>query len=225
VDLGNGLGHLTYSTLVHPADDWAQLWDSLQKYLPPVKARISPNQPFGVCIRLSAPAAAELSTDKGKRDTLKAFLKDQDLYVYTANAFVYGVFKNTRIKEQVYEPDWRTNERRDYTKQVADIMADICPGEVTPSIQTAPLGFKPRVTGPDVVDAFTATPAGLRHLVKIEKTTGKLLTLGLEPEPRFAWRHHETIATSSGTSTPAAAARPSKLASIPMDGDRGSPPP
>src|SRR6202521_3269259 len=106
MDLGNGLGHLTYSTLVHPADDWPQLWDSLQKYLPPVKKRISPNAPFGVCIRLSAPTAAELSTKKAERDKLKAFLKDQDLYVYTANAFVYGVFKNTRIKEQVYEPDW-----------------------------------------------------------------------------------------------------------------------
>ena len=22
MDLGNGLGHLTYSTLVHPGDDW-----------------------------------------------------------------------------------------------------------------------------------------------------------------------------------------------------------
>ena len=26
MDLGNGLGHLTYSTLVHPADNWEQLW-------------------------------------------------------------------------------------------------------------------------------------------------------------------------------------------------------
>jgi hypothetical protein len=98
MDLGHGLGHLTYSTLVHPADDWPQLWDSLNKYLPAVKKRISPNAPFGVCLRLSAPTAAELSSKPAARETLKAFLKDQDLYVYTANAFVYGVFKNTRIK-------------------------------------------------------------------------------------------------------------------------------
>ena len=127
MDLGNGLGHLTYSTLVHPADDWPQLWDSLQTYLPQVKKRISPNAPFGVCIRLSHLTAAELSSSQAERDKLKAFLKDQDLYVYTANAFVYGVFKNTPIKEQVYEPDWRTPERLTYTMQVADIMADICP--------------------------------------------------------------------------------------------------
>jgi hypothetical protein len=143
MDLGRGLGHLTYSTLVHPADDWPQLWDSLNQYLPQVKKRISPNAPFGVCIRLSHLTAAELSSKKAEREKLKAFLKDQDLYVYTANAFVYGVFKNTQIKEQVYEPDWRTPERREYTKQVADILADICPAWATPSIQTAPLGQTP----------------------------------------------------------------------------------
>src|SRR5712691_6508288 len=220
MDLGHGLGHLTYSTLVHPADNWPQLWDSLQRYLPPVKARISPNQPFGVCIRLSAPSAAELSTKKAERDKLKAFLKDQDLYVYTANAFVYGVFKNTRIKEQLYEPDWHTPERRLYTMQVADILADICPAAVTPSIQTAPLGFKPRVTGPDVVAAFTDNVLQVcAHLVKLEQTTGTLLTLGLEPEPRCHLETtDETIAYfQQHLYTGKAAARLSKLASVPMD--------
>ena len=220
MDLGKGLGHLTYSTLVHPSDDWPQLWDSLQRYLPQVKKRISPHAPFGVCIRLSAPAAAELSAKQAERDKLKAFLKDQDLYVYTANAFVYGVFKNTLIKEQVYEPDWRTAERRTYTMQVADILADICPPHVTPSIQTAPLGFKPRVTGPDVVDAFTDNVLQVcAHLVKLERETGKLLTLGLEPEPRCHLETtDETIAYfQEHLYTGKSAARLAQLAQIPMD--------
>ena len=42
MDLGNGLGHLTYSTLVHPGDDWAQMWDSLTTYVPKVKAADCP---------------------------------------------------------------------------------------------------------------------------------------------------------------------------------------
>src|SRR5262245_55064568 len=109
MDLGHGLGHLTYSTLVHPSHEWPQLWGSLQPYWPAVMKRISPNAPFGVCSRLSAPTAAELSAKPEERAKLKAFLTDHDLYVYTANAFVYGVFKNTQIKEQVYEPDWRTD--------------------------------------------------------------------------------------------------------------------
>jgi hypothetical protein len=220
MDLGKGLGHLTYSTLVHPADDWPQLWDSLQRYLPQVKRRISPNAPFGVCIRLSHLTAAELSTQQAEREKLKAFLQDQDLYVYTANAFVYGVFKNTQIKEQVYEPDWRTDERREYTKQVADILADICPAWATPSIQTAPLGFKPRVTGPDVVAAFTDNVLQVvAHLVTLEQTTGTLLTLGLEPEPRcYLETTDETIAYFQDyLYTGTAAQRVATLAHIPMD--------
>ena len=150
-----------------------------------MKKRVSPNAPFGVCIRMSHLTAAELSSKKAEREKLKAFLKDNDLYIYTANAFVYGVFKNTQIKEQVYEPDWRADERLTYTKQVADILADVCPAFATPSIQTAPLAFKPRVTGQDVIDTFTDNVFKLvAHLVKIEQETGKLLTLGIEPEPR-----------------------------------------
>ena len=53
MDLGNGLGHLTYSTLVHPGDTWAEMWDSLNRYVPQVKARVCPNKPFGVSLRLS----------------------------------------------------------------------------------------------------------------------------------------------------------------------------
>ena len=220
MDLGKGLGHLTYSTLVHPADDWPQLWDSLQRYLPQVKQRISPNQPFGVCIRLSHLTAAELSSKHAERDKLKAFLKDQDLYVYTANAFVYGVFKNTQIKEQVYEPDWRTPERLRYTQQVADILADVCPAWATPSIQTAPLAFRPRVTGPDVIAAFTDNILQLvAHLVHLEQTTGTLLTLGIEPEPRcYLETTDETITYFQDyLYTGRSAARVAQLAHIPMD--------
>ena len=182
---GKELGHLTYSTLVHQTDNWEQLWKSVNTFLPQVKARVAPDQKFGVCLRTSAPSAEMLSQDPGKRADLKKFFADQDLYLYTVNAFVYGVFKKQVIKEEVYEPDWRTPERREYTKQVADLLAEVAPDGVNPSIQTAPLGFKPRVTGDDVVEAYTANVIDVvAHLVGLEKKTGKVVTLGLEPEPR-----------------------------------------
>ena len=185
MNLGKGLGHLTYSTLVHPSDDWEQLWNSVNTYLPQVKARMAPNQKFGVCLRTSAPSAALLSAEPSKRADLKTFFADNDLYLYTANAFVYGVFKKQVIKEDVYEPDWRTDDRTEYTMQVASLLAELAPEGIEPSIQSAPLGFKPRVTGDDVVRAYTANVIRVvAHLVKLHKDTGKLVTLGLEPEPR-----------------------------------------
>jgi hypothetical protein len=185
MNLGKGLGHLTYSTLVHPSDDWDQLWKSVNTYLPQVKARMAPNQKFGVCLRTSAPSAAALTADPSKRADLKQFFADNDLYLYTANAFVYGVFKKQVIKEDVYEPDWRTDDRVEYTMQVASLLADLAPEGIEPSIQSAPLGFKPRVTGGDVVQAYTTNVIRVvAHLVKLHKDTGKVVTLGLEPEPR-----------------------------------------
>jgi hypothetical protein len=71
MNLGNNLGHLTYSTLVHQTDDWDQLWTSVNTYLPQVKARVAPHQKFGVCLRTSAPSAALLSAEPSKRAALK----------------------------------------------------------------------------------------------------------------------------------------------------------
>jgi hypothetical protein len=196
MDLGNGLGHLTYSTLVHPADDWEQLWNSLNTYLPKVKARIAGNRSFGVCLRLSANTAQTLAASAAERDKLKKFLGDNDMYVYTANAFPYGAFKGAVVKEQVYEPDWRSEERTRYSINVADVLADVCPAGIAPSIQTAPLGFKPRVTGEEVVASYTDHVLRVvAHLVALESRTGCTVQLALEPEPFcFLETTDETIA-------------------------------
>lgn len=184
MDLGGGLGHLSYSTLVHPADDWQQLWDSVVRYLPAVKKRVSPDAPFAVSLRLASKSANTLAADPAERARLKAFFADNDMYLYTANAFPYGPFKGEPVKAQVYEPDWRTEERSDYTMKVADILAEIAPAGVNPSIQTPPLGFKPRVTGPDVVQSYTDHVIKVvAHLVELERRTGRRVTLAIEPEP------------------------------------------
>ncbi len=184
MDLGRGLGHLTYSTLVHPGDTWPEIWDSLNRYVPKVKERVCPNDPFGVSLRISAASAKALTADANERRKLKSFLDEHDMYLYTVNAFPYGPFKNTLVKEQVYEPDWRSDERAVYTMQVADILAEVAPASVDPTIQSPPLGFKPRVTGPDVVAAYTRQVLRtVAHLVKLEQRTGRKVRLALEPEP------------------------------------------
>jgi len=184
MDLGNGLGHLTYSTLVHPGDDWEQIWQSLTTYVPKVKARIAGNRRFGVSLRLSANSAQTLAGSAAEREKLKKFLGDNNMYLYTVNAFPYGAFKGTLVKEQVYEPDWRSEERTRYTINVADVLADVCTPDIAPSIQSAPLGFKPRVTGGDVVASYTDHVLRVvAHLVVLEARTGRTVQLALEPEP------------------------------------------
>jgi hypothetical protein len=184
MDLGKGLGHLTYSTLVHPGDTWSDMWESLTTYVPKVQKRVCPTAPFGVSLRLSNASASTLVKDKGERDKLKTFLADNNMYLYTVNAFPYGPFKNQIVKEQVYEPDWRSEERTQYTMNVAEILADVVPPEIQPSIQSAPLGFKPNVTGPGIVDSYTEHVMRVAaRLIDLEKRTGRTVTLALEPEP------------------------------------------
>jgi hypothetical protein len=212
------LGHLSYSTLVHPADTWEAMSHSLRTFVPKVKARVSPNQPFGVSLRLAALSAEALVQDKTAREELKRFLAENDMYLYTINAFPYGAFKDTLVKEQVYEPDWRTQERTQYTINVADVVADVAPEGLSPSIQTAPLGFKPRVTGPEVVDRYTENVLRVvAHLVGIEERTGKTVTLALEPEPYcFLDTTDETIEYfKNHLYTGRSAERLAKLANIP----------
>ena len=184
MDLGKGLGHLTYSTLVHPGDTWDEMWHSLTTYVPEVKRRVCPDRPFGVSLRLSGKSAERLSHDPKERAKLKDFLAANDMYLYTVNAFPHGSFKGERVKEEVYEPDWRSDTRALYTMQVADILAEVAAPGVNPSIQSPPCGFKPRVTGADVVDAYTRQVLRVvAHLVKLEEKTGRTVTLALEPEP------------------------------------------
>jgi len=219
MDLGNGLGHLTYSTLVHPGDTWEEMWTSLVTYVPRVKARVAPRVPFGVSLRLSAKSAETLANSRAERDKLKKFLADNDMYLYTVNAFPYGPFKNQIVKEQVYEPDWRSEERARYTINVADVLADVVPEGISPSIQSAPLGFKPRVTGTDVIASYTEHVLRVAaHLAALAERTGRTVTLALEPEPFcFLETTDETVAYfTNHLYSGAAATRLAKLAGIPI---------
>src|SRR5436190_2719248 len=219
MDLGKGLGHLTYSTLVHPGDNWSEIWNSLTTYVPKVKERIGPNTPFGVSLRLAAESAQTLMSNRAERDKLKKFLDDNDMYLYTVNAFPYGPFKGRIVKEQVYEPDWRSEERTQYTINVAEVLGDVAPEGTAPSIQSAPLGFKPRVTGPDVVSSYTEHVLRVAaRLVDIHARTGRMVGLSLEPEP-FCFLETTDEAVDYFTNhlySGAAAARLAKLAGIPI---------
>jgi hypothetical protein len=145
-----------------------------------------------VSLRLSGSSAEHLAREAGERRRLQDFLAAEDLYVYTVNAFPQGSFKGRSVMEDVYEPDWSTEERTRYTMAVADVLADITGDEVEPTIQTMPLAFRPKVRSEDYVDTFTRNVLRVvAHLVRLERRTGRRVKLAIEPEP---FCYLETIA-------------------------------
>jgi hypothetical protein len=84
-----------------------------------VKDRVSGGKPYGIGLRLSAQAAQELSAP-GKIDEFQRWLDAHNCYVFTINGFPYGSFHGTRVKEQVFRPDWTTPERLAYTNLLFD---------------------------------------------------------------------------------------------------------
>jgi hypothetical protein len=182
--LKNGLGHLSYSTLVHLGDTWPEMAASVREFLPQVKKRISPDAPFAVSLRISAASAKHLTENPQERKDLVSFLEQEGLYVYTVNAFPYGPFKGELVMEKVYEPDWTTDARVEYTNSVADILAEVAPKDVNPSIQTAPLAFARNVVSEEYVNTFTKNVFRVvKHLIELEARTGRRVKLAIEPEP------------------------------------------
>jgi hypothetical protein len=184
VDLGNGYGHLTYSTLVHPGDTWPEMKNSLVTFVPEVKKRFSPDAPMGVSLRLANASVEELLAKPEERTWLKKFLEENNLYIFTVNAFPYGPFKGEIVKERVYEPDWTTEARTKYTMHIADILAEVTSQPVEPTIQTAPLAYRPKANTPEFLANFNENIYRvIAHLMNLEKRTGRRVKLAVEPEP------------------------------------------
>jgi hypothetical protein len=182
--LPNTLGHLTYSTLVHPGDTWEQMRASVEEFVPQIKKRLGIQGKFGVSLRISGSSAKTLTDSAAERASLKSYLDENGLYVFTVNAFPFGPFKGQRVMEDVYEPDWTTQQRVEYTKSIADILIEITDADTSPSIQTAPLAFAPKVVDENYIAKFTRNVFEVvSHLYHLELKTGRRVKLSLEPEP------------------------------------------
>jgi Xylose isomerase-like TIM barrel len=188
-----GGAHLTYCTNIHPGETWSEVEANLIRHVVAVKARVSPDAPFGVGLRLSARAAQEL-TD-GALPGLQHLLAVHDLYVFTINGFPYGTFHGEPVKAAVYRPDWLEPERVAYTDQLADLLARLLPDGVEGTISTVPGCFRDRSDARDHglardradPTALEVIAANLRrsaeHCAAIERATGKRITIAIEPEP------------------------------------------
>src|SRR3954468_20059378 len=175
--------HLAYCTNIHRGESWEQTFDTLQKYTLAVRDRVAPNQPYAIGLRLGDQASRQLS-DRATLTTFQRWLDQNNCYVFTINRFPYGSFHGARVKEQVYAPDWTTEDRVAYTNRLFDLLAELVPAGIEGSVSTVPCSFKEFITTPEQVAAMRANLwRSVEHIARVSEKSGKMLHLGLEPEP------------------------------------------
>src|SRR5215831_6257822 len=114
--LGHGL-HLAYCTNVHRGETWEETYRSLNEYALAVRDRVCSGRPYAIGLRLSQRAALELN-DPPRLLEFQRWLDRNGCYVFTINGFPFGRFHGTRVKEQVYRPDWTDPQRLEYTNRL-----------------------------------------------------------------------------------------------------------
>jgi len=182
----DGRFHLAYCTKIHPVNGWDELVETLRSSLPALKSRLSPAHPFGIALRLSAAESVELQEPSRLRD-FKEFLKQHDSYVFTMNGFPFGSFYGQPVKERIFAPDWRDEERVQYTLRLIEILRQLLPADVEGGISTLPLSYKFWIAPDQEEKAMEHIVRNLLRIVEalvaVRKEHGVSLHLDIEPEP------------------------------------------
>ena len=177
--------HLTYCTNIHASSGWEGVRANLARYAPPLKARFSPDKPFGIGLRLSGVESCE-GLEGTRLEDFRAWLEAEGLYVFTMNGFPYGPFHGQAVKAEVHAPDWRSEERVAYTLRLVEMLAYLLPEGTEGGISTSPLSYKAWVNADDPALWETLTKNVVRvaeALVRVKETQGKTIHLDIEPEP------------------------------------------
>ena len=185
MQIKNGI-HLAYCTNIHRGEGWNETFHGLNQYTLKVKEKVSQSDPFAIGLRLGYKAALELSeSGSGNLDEFIKWLDHNNCYIFSINGFPYGQFHGSRVKEQVYSPDWTFDSRVEYTNLLFDILAEILPSGMSGSVSTLPGSFKEFIqddTQQGNVIIENLARCG-KHINDLIEKTGKDLHLGLEPEP------------------------------------------
>lgn len=175
-----------YCTNVHAGANLAETEANLAEHAVRVRELISPRDPMGVGLWLSAVTAKELR-DPERLARFRKFLNDNQLMPYTLNGFPYGNFHQAIVKHAVYEPTWIDPLRLQYTLDLAQILDQLLPPGVEGSISTLPIAWGDPPLTEEMYAAVVANFLTLANeLARIEQTTGRLIYVCIEPEPGCA---------------------------------------
>jgi hypothetical protein len=178
-----GAIQLGYCTNVHAGADLVTTRANLARHALGVKARFAPDRPMGVGLWLSAAAARKLR-GHGQTETFAAWLREVGLVPFTFNGFPHGDFHQAVVKHKVYEPTWWEPARLDYTLDLIALQDALLPAGMEGSISTLPIAWgQPHPGHERLTQAAGQLRQVAAHLARLERETGRLITLCLEPEP------------------------------------------
>ncbi len=174
---------LTYCLNVHPGVSWADHRQAIERSSAAIKREVSPDRPFGLGLRIANRASEELQDERLRMEAAKLF-GDGRFYPFTINGFPFEQFHGSTVKEKVYLPDWRNDERRKYTCRLGDLLVQWLPEGIEGSVSTVPGSYKAWIEDEQQVAAMVSQlVATALHFDGIRERTGRTIHLGLEPEP------------------------------------------
>lgn len=175
--------HLSYCTNVHAAEQLDGVLRQLTEYAEPVRRRLHRDR-LGIGLWLARDAARTLTDDPSRVRELRAALDRAGLEVVTLNGFPYQGFGDQHVKYRVYRPDWTEDARLDHTADLARLLANLLPDDVTEgTVSTLPLAWRTDFDAAGRRAALARLSLLAQRLDALEELTGRSIRVGLEPEP------------------------------------------
>ncbi len=183
--------HLCYSFNVFKEKDNFPLSNGFKNNVKKIRSLVRPDkqQPFALGLWLNRTNLNKIS--RTEISALKEYLDKENLYVFSLNAFPYASFHGKKVKENVYLPDWRSNQRLQYSIDCADFLAEILPDEISGTISTVPGGYKKLISKTDLAKIADNLSKMNHRLCEIRRKKGRKFTLAIEFEPDCIWEKTE----------------------------------
>jgi hypothetical protein len=203
-----------YCTNVHAGRDLPAVIENIDNYCLPIRNMVRPQSSLGVGLWFSEKSASQLLEDDNLR-RLRERLVSHRLVPFTLNGFPQGDFHSEVVKHRVYHPTWWQPERLDYTLNLVKILDGLLmPGQVG-SISTLPISWgAPHPTSQQLHAAAQNLLAVAESLHRLMESTGRFITLAIEPEPGCALTDSRSLRKffQDYLSAPALTSRQSELA-------------
>ena len=196
---------LGYCTNIHPGVEVDEICHNLKAVSAEVaERRASAKKSLPIGLWISYAASVQLRRH-GMQPLIDA-IKKHNFLPFSINGFPYENFHQDRVKHEVYQPAWWQDERLTYTRDLAKILGELLPEDITTgTISTLPLGWPRQIDTDSQVDTDAESTNGeityrevneeeqhhagtnFRRLAEdmrmLEDRTGKRIVIAIEPEP------------------------------------------